>query len=106
MERVCRMLKGYRPGRKRVYVLIGNEPFQACMDRILQVIAWGCEPHVQPVMKLNALTRRPWVREELGWNEQLLREVARWENRWLWRRIPFEAYKKRGAEADSNAHTL
>ena len=106
VERVCRMLKGYRPGRKRVYVLIGNEPFQACMDRILQVIAWGCEPHVQPVMKLNALTRRPWVREELGWNEQLLRDVARWANRWLWRRIPFEAYKKRGAAVDSNVHTL
>ena len=106
VERVCRMLKGYKSPRKRVYVLIGNEPFQACMDRILQVIAWGCEPHVQPVMKLNALARRPWVREELGWNEQLLRDVARWSNRWLWRRIPFEEYRRGGAEAGPNVHTL
>ena len=95
VERVCRMLKDYRPRRKRVYVLIGNEPFQACMDRIQQVVAWGCEPHVQPVMKLVALERKPWVRDDLDWNEQLLRDVARWTNRFSWRRVPFEAYREK-----------
>ena len=33
------------PARKqRVYVMIGNEPFEECMKRIRQVIEWGAEP--------------------------------------------------------------
>ena len=91
VERVCRMLVAYPANRKRVYVLIGNEPFQACMDRIRQVIAWGAEPHVQPIMKLNARDRKPWVRYD--WSPQLLRNVARWANRWIWRRCSFDEYR-------------
>ena len=44
--------------RKRVYVLIGNEPMAACLERIRDVIAWGGEPHCQPLLKLNARSRR------------------------------------------------
>jgi hypothetical protein len=46
------MLADEPPKRKRVYVLIGNEPFAECMARIQEVIDHGCEPHVQPYMKL------------------------------------------------------
>ena len=77
---------------KRVYVLIGNEPFEECMDRILQMIAWGCEPHAQPIMKLKALRKRPWVRYD--WNTQLLIDVARWANRKVWRETPFSSYAR------------
>ena len=91
VERVCRMLTGYPPNRKRVYVLLGNEPFQACMDRILQVIAWGCEPHCQPVMKLNVRTREFWIRHD--WTPALLRDVARWANRKIWRKCSFQDYR-------------
>jgi hypothetical protein len=52
------MLRDEPPKRKRVYVLIGNEPFDACMGRIREVIEWGGEPHVQPYIKLNALEKR------------------------------------------------
>jgi hypothetical protein len=52
---VMRMLADEPRSRKRVYVLIGNEPFEECMQRIQEVIDHGCEPHVQPVMKLTAL---------------------------------------------------
>ena len=92
VRRVCRMLSDHSANKKRVYVLIGNEPFEACLDRIKEVIAWGAEPHAQPVMKLNARERRYWVRYD--WSPQLLRDVARWTNRWVWRKRPFAEYRR------------
>lgn len=92
VEAVCKMLCDVPQKRKRVYVLIGNEPFAACMERIQQVIAWGCEPHVQPFIKLNATERRPDVRHD--WTEQKLRDVARWANGFVWKKAPFSEYAR------------
>lgn len=93
VQRVMHMLRDVSPRQKRVYVLIGNEPFASCMDRIKEVIAWGGEPHVQPFMKLNALERSPHAR--FDWNKQLLRDVARWANSPpIWRKTPFEGYRR------------
>lgn len=92
VRRVMHMLRDEPRKRKRVYVLIGNEPFDACMARIQRVIDWGGEPHVQPVVKLNALTRDPWVR--FDWTAQRLRDVARWANAWVWKRAPFSEYDR------------
>lgn len=93
VERVMRMLHPLSARRKRVYVLIGNEPYAACMERIKEVIAWKGEPHVQCFMKLNALEKRPHVR--FDWSEQLLRDVARWANRYIWRKNPnFDDYRR------------
>ena len=95
-HRVMAMLSMEPPRKKRVYVLIGNEPYAECMQRISEVIANGCEPHVQPVMKLNAMTRQPWVR--FDWTEQKLKDVARWANGFVWRSCPrfedYDRYKK------------
>lgn len=93
VERVMRMLRPISPRRKRVYVLIGNEPFASCMDRICEVIAWGGEPHVQPFMKLNALERKPHPR--FDWTPQLLTDVARWANSpMIWRKVEFKDYRR------------
>lgn len=92
VDGVMQMLRAEPAKRKRVYVLIGNEPFAACMQRIQEVIAWGGEPHVQPYMKLNALERRPHVR--FDWTEQRLRDVARWANGFVWRSAPFADYDR------------
>jgi hypothetical protein len=81
--RVMRMLTNEPQRRKRVYVLIGNEPFADCMQRIEETIAYGCEPHVQPFIKLTEPERRPAVRYD--WTEQRLKDVARWANGWVWR---------------------
>ena len=89
---VMRMLADERQKRKRVYVLIGNEPFADCMQRIQETIDHGCEPHVQPYIKLVALERTPWVR--FDWTEQKLRDVARWANGWVWKRAPFSDYSR------------
>lgn len=89
---VMRMLADEPQKRKRVYVLIGNEPFADCMQRIREVIDSGCEPHCQPLMKLNARERTPWVQHD--WTEQQLRNVARWANKWIWKKGPFEDYNR------------
>lgn len=98
--RVMRMLKDEPPKKKRVYVLIGNEPYAECMGRIREVIEYGCEPHVQPYIKLSALRREPHAR--FDWTAQKLTDVARWANGFVWRSTPFEQYdrtlKKRSTE--------
>lgn len=91
-HQVMKMLENEAAKKKRVYCLIGNEPYAECMQRITEIIAHGCEPHVQPVMKLNALERRPWVR--FDWTEQKLKDVARWANGFVWKRAPFEEYDR------------
>lgn len=98
--RVMRMLKDEPQKRKRVYVLIGNEPFDDCMQRIREVIANNCEPYCQPLVKLNELKcmktnpnkPEPWVR--FDWTEQKLRDVARWTNKWIWKQTPFSNYTR------------
>jgi hypothetical protein len=92
VRRVMNMLKDEPQRRKRVFVLIGNEPFADCMDRIQEVIDHGCEPHVQPFMKLNALERIPHPRHD--WNIQMLKDVARWANGWVWKKAPFSEYRR------------
>jgi hypothetical protein len=88
---VMKMLKDVRGKRKQVYTLIGNEPFDACMFRIQEVIDQGCEPYAQPLMKLNALDKKPWVR--FDWTERRLLDVARWVNRYLYKYSTFEEYR-------------
>jgi hypothetical protein len=89
---VLTMLEKVSPKRKRVYVLIGNEPFEQCYQRVLEVIEWGGEPHVQPFMKLNALEKAAHVR--FDWTAQKLTDLARWANRRVWRYAKFEDYAR------------
>lgn len=91
--RVTQILKDEPASNKRVYVLIGNEPIEACYRRITQAIEWGCEPHCQPIMALNTLVKRPQVRHD--WTEEKLTDMARWVNRWLWRSVPLSEYRPR-----------
>ena len=90
VERMANVLAGEPAGRKRVYVLVGNEPFEQCFERIMKVIEWGCEPHVQPMIALGALTKTPIV--QYDWTAKKLKDVARWANRWIWRTVKFEDY--------------
>lgn len=89
---VMEMLKDEPASKKRVYVLIGNEPYAECMQRIEEVIAAGCEPHVQPFIKLNALEREPHVKYD--WTSQKLKDVARWANGFVWRKAKFSEYSR------------
>ena len=90
VARVMMMLRDLTPKRKQVYTLIGNEPFEVCMGRIREVIAWGGEPYAQPVMKLNALKRVPMVRHD--WTVPRLKAVQRWVNARRWKYCAFADY--------------
>ena len=87
---MMRILRDEPARRKRVYVLIGNEPFDDCMTRIQEVIDNGCEPHVQPYIKPILREKRYDVR--FDWTRHRLTSVARWVNRWVWRNTPFSEY--------------
>lgn len=99
---VFQMLKSEPANRKRVYVLIGNEPFDSCMGRIYETIEAGCEPHVQPFIDLNAMTREP--RARFDWTTQKLKDVARWANAFLWRNIPFADYDRKAKKRQEDAY--
>lgn len=89
---VMQMLNDVSRSRKRVYTLIGNEPVEACLDRIYEVIGWGGEPYAQPFIKLNALERKPHVRHD--WTARKLKDVQRWVNGRFWKYAPrFEDYR-------------
>lgn len=92
VARVFRLLraKGVPPRRKQVYTMIGHEPFAHCMERIKRVRMEGGEPYAQPFIKLNSLTKEPSVRHD--WTPELLRQVQRWVNRRLWRKVEFADY--------------
>lgn len=96
VRETLRILETESPKRKQVYTLIGNEPVSVCYERVRKVIEWGGEPYAQPVMKLNALEKRPWVR--FDWTERTLGDFARWVNRHLWRSVPLETYSNRQGE--------
>lgn len=92
VEKVMKMLKGVSRSRKRVYVLIGNEPKAECLERINKVIGWGGDPHVQPFIKLNALEKKYHVRHD--WTHGELVDMARWTNGWVWKKAPFSEYQR------------
>lgn len=91
-ERVIRMLKKHGIGARKiqVYVMIGHEPISECMKRIQCVIDMGAEPYVQPVMKLNAREKKPWIRHD--WTPALLGRVQRWANGRYWKFTSFDKY--------------
>jgi hypothetical protein len=84
VARMMSLMRDIPARRKQVYVLIGNEPIESCLERALNIIDWGGEPYCQPVMRLNVLSRRDlWVRHD--WTQQLLRDFARFFNKHIWR---------------------
>lgn len=98
VRRMMTLLKDVSPRKKRVYVLIGNEPFAECYERAQKVIEWGGEPHVQPMMPLNALSRNDYKIAH-DWTETRLRDFARYYNGHVWRSAPLSEYKPRVNEA-------
>jgi hypothetical protein len=96
VKRMMRILSGVRPKRKQVYVLVGNEPIEACYERALKVIEWGGEPYCQAVTALNTLSKTPMVRHD--WTIEKLGDFSRYFNRHLWRVIKLSEYKNRKRE--------
>lgn len=92
VRRMLTILKHLPSRKKRVYVLIGNEPLDTCLGRIRQVIDWGGEPFAMPFVPLNAHTRTPSIRYD--WTHQDLINMARWSNRHIYKYADFSEYNQ------------
>ena len=97
VQRMMTILKPVRARRKRVYVLIGNEPIEQCFARAMKVIEWSGEPYCQPVMPLNALSRKQY-KVVYDWTPTLLQDFARYFNTFGWRKFPLWDYNHRRGE--------
>lgn len=102
VRRMMQVLKDEPRRKKRVYVLIGNEPIAACYERVRKVIEWGGEPYCQPLLPLNALDRRAY-RILHDWTATRLMDFARWSNRFLWKYTSLSAYSGRTGQRSSFA---
>jgi pyruvate-formate lyase-activating enzyme len=99
VERMMGILREVRARRKRVYVLVGNEPIASCLDRVQRVIAWGGEPFAQFILPLNWLGDPTAVHLRHDWESyQQGRDFCRWVNTYGWRTYPLAEYKPRNDE--------
>lgn len=77
--------------KSHIYCLAGNEPIEACEERVNEIREWGCFPVVQ--------RRRPldWAGGSLptlhDWTERSLKDFQRWGNR-LSYAMPFSEYNR------------
>lgn len=109
-KKMVGLLERFLAYRKRVYVLCGNESLDVCYERAMQTIAWGCEPHLQFEMPLDALTKDDetlWNEQfveryrELGWTLKKGRDFCRYFNTFLWKKnLPIAEYKPRVNEPE------
>ncbi|HLW51258.1 MAG TPA: hypothetical protein VKW06_00315 [Candidatus Angelobacter sp.] len=97
VARMMKILHAEPRKKKRVYVLIGNEPMEACYERAIQVVEWGGEPFCQPVLPLNALSKDAFT-IRYDWTKQRLIDFARYFNRFLWKYAPLTEYRSRQHE--------
>lgn len=91
-KRMLSILKSEPSKKKRVYVLIGNEPFDACLQRATEVIEWGGEPYCQPILPKQAMSRRDFILR-YDWTPDKLIHFARYFNRFLYKYTPMDEYK-------------
>ncbi|HLJ25292.1 MAG TPA: hypothetical protein VKY85_01130 [Candidatus Angelobacter sp.] len=94
VRRMMEILKDEPRKKKRVYVLIGNEPMESCYERAIKVLEWGGEPFCQPIMRLNVLAKDD-ITIKYDWTRQSLIDFARYFNRFLWKYVPLTEYTHR-----------
>lgn len=99
VERMMRILKAENSKKKRVYVLVGNEPIVSCYERAMKVIEWGGEPYCQFVLPLNWLGDPATLRPRFDWTYRLGKDFCRYFNRFLWKYTTLQEYNHRQHEA-------
>lgn len=99
VRRMMEILRHESPSKKRVYVLVGNEPLSACYERAQKVIEWGGEPYCQYVLPLHWLGDPADLRPRFDWTYQKGRDFCRFYNRWIWRSAPLREYQPRREES-------
>ena len=95
VRRMLALLGGESSRRKRVYVLVGNEPIARCYERAMQVVAWGGEPYCQYFRPLNWLGDPATLRHRFDWTGQRGSDFCRYFNRYLWKAVRLADYTNR-----------
>ena len=103
VRRMMMVLSEENASRKKVYVLVGNEPIEQCYERAMKVIEWGGEPWCQFVLPLNLLDDpvSPSARVKLRYDWQSYqqgKDFCRYFNTWGWRSYELWDYKPRMSE--------
>lgn len=108
VRRMMRILRGVTGRKKRVYCLLGYEPFEQCLERARKIIEWGGEPFCQVFIPLNyeqdpervhPPARHDWV------NPQRPYDMRRYFNSpQIWRSTSLSEYKPRKYEPPPFAH--
>ncbi len=83
--------------RKRVFVLIGNEPIESCYERVVKTLEWGGKPYVQIMRPLNALSNKQY-KIAYDWTESLLHEFQVYFNAFLFRTHPIWEHTHKGRD--------
>jgi hypothetical protein len=96
-KRMLHLLRVEPSKRKRVYVMIGNEPFDVCLQRATEVVEWGGEPYCQPFLLKTALDRHDYV-VRYDWTREKLTHFARYFNRHLYKYAPLSEYRCRSKQ--------
>lgn len=91
-KRMSAILKDEPSRKKRVYVMIGNEPIEACLQRATEVVEWGGEPYCQPFLEKTTLDRHDYI-VKYDWTHDKLTHFARYFNRHLYKYTPLEEYR-------------
>lgn len=94
---VLRMLEtldaiGVKRRRLHIYCLAGNEPIEACEQRVREIREWKCVPIVQQRTPLDYIGGP--LPTLYDWTPRSLKDFKRWGN-WLSHSIPFAAYDPR-----------
>jgi len=98
VQRMMSLLHQEPAKKKRVYVLVGNEPVASCYERAMKIIEWGGEPHCQYVLPLNWLGDPATVKCRFDWTYPLGKDFCRFFNRFLWRTLDIREYLPRQHE--------
>jgi hypothetical protein len=96
--RMMGILRSLRPKRKRVWILVGDEPISACYERAQRVLENDCEPYCQFIRPTNAIDKNSlvadynyhdWPSIDLGL------DFCRYYNGRVWRKAPIWKYEPR-----------
>lgn len=93
--RMMKLLRdhGHTGEKVRVYTLIGNEPMEACHQRVREVIENGCHPWPQRLRPLDWLGPEGTLPTRYDWDEPTLIAFQRfYSNRAFWGRLKPEEF--------------
>lgn len=107
VERMMRILDEIKAPKRsrRIYCLAGNEPLEACEQRVREIQDWGAVPIVQRRRPLDWLGDPRPLPCLYDWTPQKLIDFQRWGNHFSGA-FPFSRYKRGLKDGDTRTEPL